>query len=381
MANFGAFCPLPLRLTPDTWSAAEQVRVSQVATAVAQASPFAVLELSGGASAPVVLQYIGRNGIGLAHAPSVTCVGSVYTVTWDAQYENELGDQVSIQLIHGHASGDWNSAISLAWVDITSPKTMEVTCEDATVPVTVCVFARTTRDITDYGGATDKADCETERTPYALQCYRQIQEGMGSAFSKELTGLVHAINLTEARAMGWLHRLAEKLGWEQTPRTSEARLEDWCALLKVRQPTSSLDSEARLLAGAAYQSLADNTPQAVDQVCADALDRWFVQCWRPWDGAISAPATPTHWPTINPGPVTHDLGGGTWLSAHARLTVEVVEPVESSEEAELYVKLSDLAGLLGKLLPSHMTWDWSTNSDDGFRLDYGRLDFEGLGSP
>lgn len=375
---FGAFAPFPLRLGPLTLNANQFLRLTNDAAAVTRTAPFAVVRVN---NSQVVLYYMGRNGVGVGHAPVATSDSGGTLLTWPVAYTDELGAEcrISITRVRVYPEGDLGLAKSDSIVrDATSVWGKATTPGGAPVGAILLfvVYARVTRDAEDYGGYRDKEN-SIETAPYAADYYRSLQGAMGDAYSTELTGLLHAENLTEARMLGYAHRMSEKLACQQNPGTASSSLARWCQLLDVRSPTSELDGDARARAIGAYQALASNTPDQIRQMCSDTLGSWFVKLWTPDE--TMTPATPTYWPGINPGPSAYDIGGGCWLSAHARYLVEVVEPTDDSWP-DLSQKLDALREILDVALPAHMMWDWSCNVDDGFRLDYGRLDFEGLGA-
>lgn len=358
--------------------------------AIARALPIAVMGVSvSSGGVRTVDWYMGRNGVGTAHAPTITTTGGTtygFTLTWPATYEDETGATRTwcCETIRvGPDATDTYPTLSegvgaVSLPTVVTGQTRECGgAGETNNPAVVVVYGTTLARIEDYGGDQDKQDCETETQPYAAQIYRTLQGAQGSAMSTELTGWVHIDNLATARHYGWAHRLAEKVSCESNPGTADCHLDDWCHDLSVDTRSRDTDAARRSRAAAAYSVLMGATPPVVDAAVSKLLGTWFVRCWRNHDGSMT-PAPMTYWPTLNPGPSQWDIGGGCWTSEHAHLVVEVLEPTDSERGEFLTLVNEDLTRLLDRLLPSHMTWSWCTNLDGGFRLDLGSMDYEGL---
>lgn len=383
---FGTFSPLPLRLDSSTLTAAEFLRLASDVASIRNTAPMAIVRTGSGYPYNAVTHYYGRNGVGLGHAPTISLASPGIRLTWPATYENELGEDVPWNFTHVEVFPGYYAypykAVSTGVVEapnVVLAKTQiaatGVELDDAAL--TFVVYGKSDASIEDYGGSLDKENCQTERTPYAAQFYRLIQDTQGSAYSKELSGLNHVRNLAKARHYGWAQRIIEKWRNEQTPSTSSAKLDDWCALLKVGKRASDSDAERRARATAAYRALNGATVTNVDDAISALLGSWYVKTWRNWNNSMTE-ATVTYGPSAA-GPSQWDLGGGVWASEHAHLVIETLEPTDAERGEFLTLVNVDLRQMLDRMLPDHMTWEWATNVADGFRLDLGHLDYEGMG--
>lgn len=391
MSNFGAYAPLPLRLGPDTLTAPEHARICADLVAAMQSTPVAVMRVSAeSGGARIVTWYSGANGTGLAHAPAIAATGGTtygFTLTWPATYEDECEDVRRWSVREAQAGCEGSTTISEAICTVESPTSLKVLTVDSIVGAvtevdaacTVVIWGNTTRSIADYGGAFDKCDNDTERVPYAAQYYHLLQGAGGSAMSRELSGWVHYDNLATARLFGWNQRMSEKFSCECNPGTSDRKLIEWCQVLQVDVRTTDTDEMRRRRASAAYSVLMGATVPNVDAACANLLGKWFVRCWRNWNDSMTE-APMTYWVGGTAGPVAWDIGGGTWMSEHAHLIIEVVEPTDVERGAFLTLVNEDLHRLLDRMLPAHMTWSWSTHLSTGFLLDYDHLDYAAMGA-
>lgn len=381
----GAFAPLPLRLTVDTLSAAQHARICADVVAAKRATPIAVLQVGQqGGGTRAISFYTGQNGYGSSYAPTVgTLANYEFSLTWPATYEDELGIAHPWNIVGVQAFGGGGAALNgcQAVGQIQFPNIVTISTRNATsgvaadADVTVLIFGAQTASISDYGGASDKEDNRTEIVPYAAQYYRQIQGLLGSAYSQELSGLVHCDNLTDARQWAWLRRLTEKMSCEMNPGTASGRLASWCTLLSVPWKDGDTESVLRGRCVAAFRRFRGPSPQVVDDSISALLGSWYVKSWRQWSDVLDPPPALTYWPVANPGPSAWDIGGGCWMSERCHLVVEVTMPAQA-DLGEFLTRMNvDLYQLLDKMLPAHWTFNWAVGVDDGFTLDIDQLDF------
>src|SRR4029453_19015307 len=104
---------------------------------------------------------------------------------------------------------------------------------DCKCTVRVACWSRSSR-IGHYDGATDKANCPTEITPYAWNWYNEYTSALGSGFSIATTGLVHARKLALARLEARVQRRAEKITANSLPDTADDLLGEWVKILQLR---------------------------------------------------------------------------------------------------------------------------------------------------
>jgi hypothetical protein len=229
-----------------------------------------------------------------------------------------------------------------------------------------------------YGGATDKRDADREIVPYAWSWYRQLQLMRGSAYTTKRASLVHAETLCIARVFAGLTRAAERRECNAQPITADERLAYWVTVLAVPVAPDDTRQDARLRCAAKYQAAHGATAAAVDAACARLLGDSFVRTWRFRGADIDSPPDQTFWPGINAGPSSHDLGGGAWSSARARLIVETRRvPGQSEAEYQRLVGLN-LFQMLDPMIDSHAAFDWSETVEEGFLLDIDQMDYSGF---
>jgi hypothetical protein len=228
--------------------------------------------------------------------------------------------------------------------------------------------------IGDYGGDPDKRASATEGTvPFAYQVYRELQAQRGSAYSVKTSGtLVHAENIALARLFSAVYfRHPEKLRANALPGGSDERLDYWVEVLRV--PTSASDQQwqVRKRAAAQYQAAvgptAPNVVAAIQSLLGDALVDVMVSPQQ----SLSTPPYLTYWYPYNPGPRSHDLGGGTWLSERCHLFVKVTQPPGMTDGDFRNLLDVQLFALLDRMLPAWATFAWG---EDGFFLDGSPLD-------
>jgi len=381
----GAFAPLPLRLTADTLSAIQWLRLCADVVAAKQSAPIAVLRVGQqGAGTRPINWYSGQNGYGADYAPTVgTLANYEFSLTWTATFENELGEAIPWNIVAAQAFAGGGGAVNgcQAIAVLQYPNAITVSTRNATSGVaadddaTILIYGGQSGDVEDYGGASDKENNTTEIVPYAAQFYRQIQGLLGSAYSQELSGLVHVENLVDARQWAWLRRLIEKLSCEMNPGTASGRLASWCTLLAVPWRYGEAESVLRGRCVASMRRFRGPSPQVVDDALSSLLGGWYVKSWRQWSDVLDPPPALTYWPVANPGPNAWDIGGGCWMSERCHLVVEVLMPAQA-DLGEFLTRMNvDMFQLLDKMLPAHWTFNWAVGVDDGFTLDIDQLDF------
>jgi hypothetical protein len=393
-AVVGGLCAFPIRLggaSRSGWAAEQHARLCADVVAEGRTAPFArVLVTFVADESATATAYVGMNGIGIAHAPTVTWSSDIATLTWPESWEDELGriHPTNIRAVTTGASSGVPGAVVTAHNEIQCLVELVFggtpSAVSADVAITVYGSPLETASLSDYGASKDKQNCRTEAIPYAEGWYRHFQSARGSAYSQERTGLVHAENLALARHFAWQTRLAEQYATNQNPVTAGVSMPEWIAILSL-DPTAS-DEQNRAAAAAKQRLRLGNTPQVIDEIVSIQLgDRW-VRNWRT-PGTLTSPPDNTYGPAWETGPVSWDMGGGTWSSTRAKLTVEVQAPSDS-DLGEFTIAVGQLMRLLDDALPAYMTFSWATGLSDpddddpdavlGFRLDLDRMDYVGL---
>jgi hypothetical protein len=259
------------------------------------------------------------------------------------------------------------------------------------------------RDIGHYGAALDKQNSKTEgRTPYAWVFYLEYRGARGSGYAGwdgTKTSLVHAENLALARSQAGRWRAADRLRFNALPLTSDEALDGWIERLAVERYEEDTRHDVRQRCGAKYAASAGNARATVDDALMRLLGKAdettlrggkFVRCWRQQGSDLANPPTRTYWPVINPGPAINSLGGGTWFSDRARLTVEVtpdgmftVLSDGSTTPNAKFLKIMNvhLFRLLDRMLPIWSEFDWCLTPSDGFLLDIDQMDYCGMDQP
>jgi hypothetical protein len=396
---------LPLRLggsATNGVTAAQHARICADLVATYRTTPFAAWTFSKSGATVTIYGYRGRNGAGPAHAPTPTVNGSGdVTFAWpDAVYEDELGEMVPFAIVAATAgfrggvdgSGDPEAGVT---VEVT-PASVRVRAinfgaaggglNDSTVSVEVWGGPRlTTIAIGDYGGDLEKEDSDTEgRAPYAAYILRELQEQRGTAYTTTPGRLVDVENVALARFLAATGpRTAEKLRANATPARSDERLPYWQQFLAVPSKPGEPKWRLRQKVAAHYRSSEGPTRNAVVAELQAVLGDVYVDATWEEGATLSAPPSPTYWPTINPGP-DDGLGGGTWLSTRAHLFVEVTIPAGMTTGEFLTIVNVDMQTALDRTLPAWATFDWALGSD-GFLVsadetdpDGGLVDFTGL---
>ncbi len=399
---------LPLRLggsATNGQTAAQHARQTADLVAVYRTAPFASWRYTKSGAVVTISGYVGRNGVGPAHAPEPVIHGTGdVTFSWVDPatgtpynvYENELGEDVPIMLRSADAGATSGATAANATVEVTASsvrvRTRQISAgaalTDAAVSVTVWGDPfLATRAIGDYGGDLDKEDSDTEgRAPYAAHILRELQEQRGTAYTTTPGRLVDVENVALARFLSATGpRLAEKLRKNATPGRSDERLPYWQKFLAVPTKPGEPTWRTRKKLAAHYRSSEGPTREAVTAALEELLGDVFVSAT--WDegSSLSVPPTPTYWPAINPGPDAASLGGGAWLSTRAHLFVLVQIPASMSVGEFLTLVNVDMPQLLDITLPATKTFGWATS--DGFYVGAASttppgslVGFDGIGS-
>jgi hypothetical protein len=383
---FGAFCPLPLRLSADQLtglSAAQYCRLAADMLAMRRLRKIARLTFIQDTT-PTLVAYTGINGSGPGAAPTLATVSTgVTTITFPEYYPSASGQARPISL----RGARWGSTGY-------SPRRVQVACSGNNVAtVTVTTFGGTPVDATlslafdgcwehdptldDYGAADNKADVSEELVPYAWTWYLEFEGMLGSGFSHARTGYVHAQKLALARLFGaGLQRSLERLACNFNPGTSDDTLERWAEIFRVDHGPSVPKWEIRQDCTARVLLLAGITPEAVNAAVETVLGSLFVEMHRYVDNDLTDPPEGTHWPGGDPGTASNGLCGYQWSSPRAYVWAETIFP-NSVLHAEFHrlvnVRLSRLFDIA---LPAHANFGWATG--DGFILDYSSLDYDAL---
>jgi hypothetical protein len=324
-----------------------------------------------------LLDYVGIQGSGKANAPEIDPDGfATSKIIFSPSFTDDTGRTWEVAVRAVAATAEQSQAIA----EVLDALTIRVTAHNgvAKVPRTIYVTVygtpveKATIDL--FGGATDKQNCEAEAIPYAASWYETMQGARGSLYRQERDGLVHVENLALARHFAWQNRLAEQLVTNANPGTSGVSIPEWSERLDVQ--LTSDDAEMRAALAAKNSMYRGATPAILNESIARIAGPWFVDVHRN-HGSLGSPPDWTYGPSWDTGPTEWDMGGGTWSSIRASLTVELVEPSGSDYEAftEVVEKLSEHLELA---LPVYMTWEWATGLTTGFHLDDDSMDHVGM---
>lgn len=388
MAAFGGFCPLPIRLggNATTGLTVEQhARLAADLVGVVASSKLARITFTIASLASTLHAYSGVNGMGAANAPTILVSGSgIASLTWPASLEDEYGtfDAVSIKharvTVHGTTMAAGVATVNSANQIIIRLYNAAGASADGKVTVTVSGWSRARR-IGHYDGATDKQNATRETTPYAWIWYNEYTAAMGSAFTDARTGIVHSMKLALSRIECAVQRGAEKMNANSHPDTCDDLLGEWVFLLKVRIHGDETRHEIRQRAAAKFKASLGNSRTNIDAVVSELLGPYFLANVRTSGASLAAPPPLTSWPGISPGAPAYNLGGGSWYSERAHLTVSVSGPKDVNDAAFDELMNVELYNELDRDLPAWMTFNWAVNaSTTGFLLDISHLDFTGL---
>lgn len=416
MPVLGGFCPMPLRLDAggtSGWSPEQHARLSADLCAAVATVP--LLELRYTKSGATITVNAFKDQLRVGKWTSVSrVVNGTGDVTWQfaTRLEDEFGRIEPILCEQAKASCEGSGA-AVATVEV-AQNTVRVrtfaisggvaTAADKAVNLKVWSAAGSVIDsvtsmaakgvrpegppaiarrpsISNYGGATDKVPAASELVEtYAYQHFVELATGRGSLYTQELATQVGAENVAIARCFAALSRAAERLEANALPLTAHEALGGWIARLNVTAEPGDDTNAIRDACAARYRLALGPTRQNEDESIATLLGPALVQVWRQEGTDLATPPPITYWPTINPGPASHDLtGAGAWLSEREHLVVEVEQPpiMELTDFLRLLnVRLFDH---LDSMLPSTATFDWCLGPlSAGFLLDISALDFTGI---
>ena len=235
------------------------------------------------------------------------------------------------------------------------------------------------RRIGEYGLSLDKQNDQDETpAPYSWTWYLEMRGMRGSAYSQESSGLVHTENLAIARLEQAVTRSSARLAYNSVPLTSFNKLGYWAEVLNVPQRAQDSKEEIRQRCAAKFMAAVGPTEYNENEAIESLLGNHLVQVWRQTGASLASPPAQTFWPGINPGPASHDLGGGAWLSERCHLVVEVKQLDGETLSEFLELMNNQLFSLLDTMLPAWATFNWSLNVSTGFLLDISQMDFDGF---
>jgi hypothetical protein len=336
--------------------------------------------------------YAGMNGIGLLHAPSVSISSWVVTLDWPDSFEDELGRIWPINLraisVDGEAAQGQGTIDSPTSVSAIAGAIVLATPTPIAGDWTITVYGSPLESaaIGDYGGSRDKRNCATESIPYTASWYDTMQGARGDLYSQDRSGLVHVENLALARHFAWQNRLAEQLYTNANSATAGVSLPEWVEILQIPVNSGDTPADIRSALAAKEQQTRGPDPVTIDEQLSNLLGDYYVRTWRT-PGTLASPPDYTYGPAWDTGPLSWDLGGGTWASVRSRITVEVTAPADA-ELGPWSAAIDRAMGFLDDAEPVYVTFDWATglsdeSSDDpdavlGFRLDLDRMDYVGM---
>lgn len=104
----GGLAPLPLRLVADALqglSAQQHARLSADLSAAVSTVPFAVMLANFSGTTGEITSYIGQNGVGLSHAPTLTYVGTgIRDFVWSDGYKDDYGSYGATNIVKADIS-------------------------------------------------------------------------------------------------------------------------------------------------------------------------------------------------------------------------------------------------------------------------------------
>lgn len=390
---FGAFAPLPLRLTAhsstDGWTAGQQSRLANDLVAAWRSLPLAVMTVEVGASSVSLVSYHGRNGAGSVYAPELTYTSATQpcSAVWEHSYDDDLELPQTWVVRTGSAELEWSGSGAVGCSVRQIPGDINgidlVVSAGVTTPyrVTIDVFGDwgTPRNIGDYAGDVAKENCSSEeQIPYAAQWYHAIRSARGSAYSKLPLTIVDFENVAISRMMATaFSRNAEKLVSNSIPGRADEKLDYWVEVLGI--PTKPDDPKwmIRQRCRTHYEAALGPTPEAISAALTNLLGDAFVQLHVYEGDDLDTPPIPTYWPAGAHGDSAYTVGGVPWASRRSLLRVEVLQPPGMQLSEFLQLMDVQMFELLDRMLPAWVDWTWSEGSD-GFRVGVDRIGVDGL---
>jgi hypothetical protein len=379
----GAFDPFPLatRDEVDGIPARGINRAACDAAEVGRVVPFALIRVSCNASgAPAtVVDYVGQNGVGLAHAPSI--VGS--SLRWPSTFVDERQSTVALRLTEVlQLSSETSlsatepvvvSARVLNSTDVSVAAASADSGAACATTATIVVGAYADTVWTDYGG--DAARVDSDNPPVAWGYFRIGADSLGTAYD-ETEPFIGAELLAEARLFGAIHRSFQKASANALPGTADEALDDWAAELGVRVGRDR--PAARAFAAAIVSRTGDDAQTLADvtALAAVALGQFFVGVSLIRGADLANPPVLTLSGAVTGSAAQlYDLGGGAWTSSRAMLLIDTVTPV-TSELAEYQQRVTvDLPAALHDVIPAWASWA-ITAGGQFWTLDVSRLGIE-----
>lgn len=382
MSGTGATSPLPLRLgviDSSGLSAADHARTCADLVSVARVIPTMRMRVQRSGSSYSVTAYRG-----LYEEPEVLSIGSgffqFYLPEMREDYDGTSCPSAIEFLTVTSASPLNTDLLYVQEVSATSTNRsvwVGTLADGGSVTITAFGSDLDFRRIQDYGGASDKRDSASERVPYAWSALEMLRNARGSAYSRETGNLVHAENLTLARAHAMNWRNAERVQTNANPETAWEKSEEWRSALGVRPRPGDTPADVRVRCGAKFRASQGPRQQVNDDAISKLLGTLYVRTWREYGDDLATPPTVTHWPGVNAGLSGYDLGGGAWYSERCHMMIEVTQPSDVGL-SEFIDKMDQLYELLDRQMPAYVTFDWGVNVEGGFVLDESQLDFGAL---
>ncbi len=390
---FGAFCPLPLRLTAGSadggWSAEQHSRLAADVSAAWRTAPLALMTVEVGASSVSLVSYNGRNGVGAAYAPTLTYTSATQPckAVWAPTYVNALDEEETWVVRHADAELQWTGSGARGATVRQEPAAINgvdvVVTSGIPTPyrLVIEVYGEwgSSRNIGDYGGDLEKENNTTEAlAPYAAQWYREMHAARGSAYTTAPYTLVDFENLAIARILAAsFSRNAEKLTANATPLRADERLDYWVNVLGIPNTPSDPRWLLRQRCSAHFETATAPTVAAVITALQRLLGEAFVDLYTYTGTDLDNEPIPTYWPAGQHGPSEYSIGGSTWLSRRCMLRIQVQQPPGMSLAEFLQLMDVQMAQMLDRMLPAWVTWMWSQGSD-GFRVGVDRIGVDGL---
>lgn len=389
---FGAFAPLPLRLTSvdpiNGWAAIQHAKLCSDLVCGWRSLPLAVMTVEVGASSVSLVSYNGRNGSGAAYAPTLTYTSATQPcrATWENSYLDDFEDLQPWSIRHGFAKMAWAGSAKdavLRQVPGTTNVADVLVEAGGTTPyrITIVVYGNwgPERQIGDYGGDTEKRDNETEAfEPYAAQWYREFHAARGSAYTTKPHALVDMENIAASRLLAaTFSRTPEKFSANATPAHSSERLDYWVKVLGVPSKPDDPEWVLRKRCAAHYKAAIGPTLANVTAAVQELLGDVFVAVHTYEGTDLDTPPYPTFWPGAGSGTGSYSIGGPLWLSRRSHIRIEVQEPSGITRTDFLQLMNVQLHQLLDRILPAWVTWNWSVGSD-GFRIGIDQIGIDAI---
>lgn len=373
---FGWTAPCPLRLNggapEEGWTAQQFSRLAADLVAARRTLPFAILTVTrgtGGAS-PVLVKFSCMAPETEENTPTVTGNHSgAITITFPKAPTDFRDDPKTLNIVSLKVSRHESEETQLA--AITAPHIVTVDPDDALAfDFTISIYAEwDTPKLGDYGGALDKENSETELVPYAWIWYQELGATLGSAFGAQTSGLVHARKAALARHLSCASRADERMRAQSTPGTSHPEIlkTKWADALAV--PVTSQDPEyaIRTRCEARFSTKAGQDIIEIQRANEELLGSRFVGVT-----VFDVDDPDGTWPD------SYDLGPGLWASTRGKILVDVLTPLDDSDQEFKHLMNVQFPRMMSRITPAWVWYDWTSTDDGGFFLDVSPLDYTGL---